>query len=103
MSTVDTYTVNCPVTTTTSTTTSYPTYYTYYVKLDNSTGNVCYAYPTTVYSSSILLTTGDTIYYDTSLNNPVTGYDYMSRASGDPTIYELNPGTGVLLNSYGSC
>jgi hypothetical protein len=43
-----------------------------------------------------LLTTGDTIYYDSGLAISVTGYDYVVRSSGPPDIYNLNPGTGVI-------
>ena len=70
--------------------------YSYSVRLDNSTATICAAVIVTVYSSSIGLTTGDTIYYDTLLTNPVTGYNYVVRSSGPPDIYDLNAGTGVI-------
>jgi hypothetical protein len=73
-----------------------PTYYTYSVRLDNSTGTICAQTPINVYSSSILLTTGDIIYYDTALTVLVTGYNYVVRATGSPNIYELNPATAVI-------
>jgi predicted choloylglycine hydrolase len=95
MSTVDTYTVNCPVTTTTTTTIS-PTVYAYSVQLDNSTATICAASIVTVYSTSVILTTGDTIYYDSGLTTLVTGYDYVVDAAGNPSIYDLNSGTGVI-------
>ena len=82
--------------TTTTTTTIPPGVYAYSVRLDNSTGTICSAVIVTVYSNSVLLTTGDTIYYDTSLAISVTGYDYVVRSSGPPDIYNLNPGTGVI-------
>jgi hypothetical protein len=70
--------------------------YSYSVRLDNSTATICSAVIVTVYSSSVLLTTGDTIYYDSGLAISVTGYDYVVRSSGPPDIYNLNAGTGVI-------
>jgi hypothetical protein len=49
-----------------------------------------------------LLTAGDFIFYDTALTNPVTGFDYVVRASGSPDIYYMNPGTGELTSDTGS-
>jgi hypothetical protein len=70
--------------------------YSYSVLLDNSTATICTGGIAIVYSSSVLLTTGDTIYYDTGFAVPVTGYNYVVRSSGPPDIYDLNPATGVI-------
>lgn len=79
-----------------------PVYYTYTVRLSNNIGTICTDPSVTVYSSSVLLTDGDYIYYDTALTNPVTGYDYVVRVSGSPSIYNMNPGTGQLTSYTGT-
>ena len=79
-----------------------PVYYTYVVRPSNNLGTICTDPSYTVYSSSILLTAGDFIFYDTALTNPVTGFDYVVRASGPPDIYYMNPGTGELTSDTGS-
>jgi hypothetical protein len=79
-----------------------PVYYTYVVRPSNNLGTICTDPSYTVYSSSILLTAGDFIFYDTALTNPVTGFDYVVRASGSPDIYNMNPGTGELTSDTGS-
>lgn len=79
-----------------------PVYYTYVVRPSNNLGTICTDPSYTVYSSSILLTAGDFIFYDTALTNPVTGYDYVVRVSGSPDIYNMNPGTGELTSDTGS-
>lgn len=94
MPTVDTYTVNCPVP-------PGPTVYSYAVRLDNSTSTICFVSPTTVYSTSVLLTVGDIIYYDSGLTTLVTGYNYVVRTSGPPDIYDLDAGTGTLVADTG--
>lgn len=95
MSTVDTYTVNCPVTTTTTTTIS-PTVYAYSVRLSNILAFICTDPIVTVWSTSVILTTGDTIYYDSALTTLVTGYDYVVNAAGAPDIYILDSATGII-------
>jgi hypothetical protein len=70
--------------------------YSYSVLLDNSTATICTGGIAIVYSSSILLTTGDTIYYDSGFAVPVTGYNYVARFPSPSDIYDLNPGTGVI-------
>ena len=79
-----------------------PVYYTYVVRPSNNLGTICTDPSYTVYSSSILLTSGDFIFYDTALTNPVTGFDYVVRASGPPDIYYMNPATGELTYDTGS-
>jgi hypothetical protein len=79
-----------------------PVYYTYVVRPSNNLGTICTDPSYTVYSSSILLTAGDFIFYDTALTNPVTGFDYVVRVSGSPDIYYMNPGTGELTSDTGS-
>jgi hypothetical protein len=102
-STTTTTTTIVPPTTTTTTTTAPPppVYYTYVVRPSNNLGTICTDPSYTVYSSSILLTSGDFIFYDTALTNPVTGFDYVVRASGSPDIYYMNPGTGELTSDTG--
>jgi hypothetical protein len=102
-STTTTTTTIVPPTTTTTTTTAPPppVYYTYVVRPSNNLGTICTDPSYTVYSSSILLTNGDFIFYDTALTNPVTGFDYVVRASGSPDIYYMNPGTGELTSDTG--
>lgn len=78
-----------------------PVYYTYTVRLSNNLGTICTDPTYTVYSTSVLLTTGAFIFYDTALTNPVTGYDYVVLASGSPNIYYMNPGTGELTSYTG--
>ena len=79
-----------------------PVYYTYTVRPSNNIGTICTDTIYTVYSSSILLTAGDFIFYDTALTNPVTGFDYVVRVSGSPDIYYMDPGTGELTSDTGS-
>lgn len=73
-----------------------PPVYSYSVRLDNSTGTICSAPIVTVWSTSVLLTTGDVIYYFSDLTGLVTGYNYVVRTTGSPNIYELNPATAVI-------
>ena len=70
--------------------------YAYSVRLSNSLGTICADPIVTVYSTSVILTTGDTIYYDSGLTTLVTGYNYVVDAAGPPDIYDLNPATGVI-------
>lgn len=73
-----------------------PPVYSYTVRLDNSTGTICSAPIVTVWSTSVLLTTGDVIYYFSDLTGLVTGYNYVVRTTGSPNIYDLNPATAVI-------
>ena len=70
--------------------------YAYSVRLSNSLGTICADPIVTVYSTSVILTTGDTIYYDSPLTTLVTGYNYVVDAAGPPDIYNLDPGFGVI-------
>jgi hypothetical protein len=94
--TTTTTTLFSPTTTTTTTLFPPPTVYAYSVRLDNSTATICSAVIVTVWSTSVILTTGDTIYYDSLLTSLVTGYSYVVDAAGPPDIYDLDPGFGVI-------
>lgn len=73
-----------------------PPVYAYSVRLSNSLVTICTDPIVTVWSTSLILTTGDTIYYDSALTTLVTGYDYVVDTAGAPDIYNLNAGTGVI-------
>lgn len=47
--------------------------------------------------------TGTTMYTDSLLTTPLTGFIYISEDGGDGTIYDLNSGTGVVGDPAGSC
>lgn len=71
-------------------------------RLSNSTGTVCAAAPTVLYTNGAFAV-GGTLYTDMALTHPLTGYSYVVR-SGDNTIYNLNSTTGVVGASTGlSC
>ena len=64
-----------------------------FVQLGNTRPGVCSEYITSVYIESNLgFFTGDILYLDTYLTQPVTGYGYVVDAGGN--IYDLNSSTG---------
>lgn len=63
---------------------------------------VCGAIPQTVYdANNDGLSTGNILYTDQYLTNPVTGYNYATDAGGD--IYEIDSSTGEVGLSIGPC
>ena len=73
-----------------------PPVYAYSVRLTNVLGTICTDPIATVWSTSVILTTGDTIYYDSALTTLVTGFNYVVDDAGAPDIYNLDPATGVI-------
>ena len=71
------------------------------VALGTNSYDVCFATPITVYSTTgDIYTSGNILFYDIYLTNPVTGYSYVTDASGD--IYNLSL-SGQIINYYGTC
>ena len=72
--------------------------YAYTVRLGNNLAFICTEPTATVWSTSVILTTGDTIYYDSALTTTVTGFAYVvDTPSGPPNVYNLDPGgTGII-------
>ena len=75
-----------------------PTVYAYTVRLGNNLAFICTEPTATVWSTSVILTTGDTIYYDSALTTPVPGFAYVvDTPPGPPDVYNLDPGgTGII-------
>lgn len=69
------------------------------VRVDNSDLTVCSTATMSAYSSSPFAV-GVTLYQDAALTTLVTGYSFVEY---EGTIYNLNPATGVVISSYGSC
>jgi hypothetical protein len=70
--------------------------YAYPVKLLSNTFAICSEPLAPVYSTSATFTPGITLYYESYLTNPVSGYDYVVDATGSLNIYNLNNVTGVV-------
>ena len=70
------------------------------IQLGNVLQNVCYNSVSTVYSETGYAT-GEYIYTDLYLTNPVTGYSYFADPSGD--IWELDSSTGQVGFVIGYC
>jgi hypothetical protein len=73
-----------------------PAVYSYSVRLTNVLGTICTDPIATVWSTSVILTVGDTIYYDSALTTLVTGFNYVVDDAGPPDIYNLDPATGII-------
>jgi len=65
--------------------------------------SICGAPPLIAYSLNGTVTYNEYIYYDSTLNNPVTGYKYVAdEAQGE--VFHLNPLTGQVEGTTGiSC
>jgi hypothetical protein len=92
---IGTTTTTTTSSTTTTTTTAIPVY-AYTVRLSNNSGTICTDPTDTVWSTSVILTTGDTIYYFSDLTGLVTGFDYVVDDAGAPDIYNLDPSNGII-------
>src|SRR5882762_23343 len=69
-------------------------------RLDTSSGTICSAPGITLYTNGGFAI-GQTMYIDSSLSTPVTGYTFIENIS-DGVIYNLNSSTGVVISSTGS-
>ncbi len=70
--------------------------------LGNNTGTICNGTPETLYTNGAFVV-GGTLYMDSSLTTPVTGYSYVVNGSNN-IIYNLNSITGAIGVSTGlSC
>ncbi len=70
--------------------------------LGNDTDTICEGSPVTLYTDGVF-EVGKTLYSDSSLTTPVTGYDFVVDTS-DNVIYDLDNATGEVLSTSGlSC
>lgn len=70
--------------------------------LGNNTGTICNGTPQTLYTNGAFVV-GGTLYNDSALTSPVTGYSYVVNGSTN-VIYNLNSVTGAIGVSTGlSC
>lgn len=71
------------------------------VALATNSYDVCVASPITVYSvSGDIQTPGNVLYYDIYLQNPVTGYSYVTDPSNEIWNISLS---GAIINQFGVC
>lgn len=99
--------ISACTTTTTSTTTTTTTvaYDVLTVRVSNVLFDTCTAGTSNYFvASGQTLTTGTTIYTDTALTTPLTGYIYIVDGNSTPgkTIYNLDNSTGVVGSSTGN-
>lgn len=69
-------------------------------KASNNAGTICGSSISTFYSNEVPVI-GSTLYTDTALSVPLTGFDYLVLI-GDSIIYTLNNATGEILTDSGS-
>ena len=90
-----------PEVTTTTTTTEDPGYVSLGVKLGIAWPGVCSEAEVTRYSSTVF-GVGITLYTDTGLTTPVTGYGIVVDYGGSKSTYNLNSLTGVVGSAEGN-
>jgi hypothetical protein len=76
----------------------------FYAVIANSTVTVCAQGEFQLYhdGAGVRPTSGDIVYYDVNGSSPVVTYQYILLDNA-PTIYNLNPGTGVFGSIFGTC
>jgi hypothetical protein len=76
----------------------------FFAVIANSTSTLCAQGEFQLYhdGAGVRPTSGDIVYYDINGDNPVVTYQYILLDNA-PTIYNLNPGTGVFGSVFGTC
>lgn len=76
----------------------------FYAVIANSTSTLCVQGEFQLYhdGAGVRPVFGDTVYYDVNGSSAVVMYDYILLDNA-PTIYNLNPGTGVFGSIFGTC
>ena len=76
----------------------------FFAVIANSTSTLCAQGEFQLYhdGAGVRPTSGDIVYYDINGDNPVVTYSYILLDNA-PTIYNLNPGTGVFGSVFGTC